>query len=375
MLFFRFFALSPLLLILAGCVSFAKQDWREFVAVDSADLCSGNLPAGYPAYDALPLFFITSRLPDCRNDVPQFTVQRGDRIRYGRYQSAGTTSKPKPPTIAFGDENAWRADVNNALGPSGKVIIYIHGYNSPFRETAARTDAIRRVTNFDGPVISYTWPNFETFSRYTVDEANNLWDQPYFYGELLALARNDNVKNIIVISHSMGTRSLLAAMERMSRQSGTRKYLSKFNNLVFASGDVDRQIFERAAKSELFSENMMGGDRHITVFTSAVDRAVGISRILHGYDRLGITKCNDPRIKEPCYPRDPETNAFFDGVTIIDTSDVSGGFIGHADFIDSEIGREFMCAAVLDNGIAMRKLPKLVKPARDDTRRFCENTK
>ena len=173
----------------------------------------------------------------------------------------------------------------------------------------------------------------------------------------------------------MGTRSLLAAMERMSRQSGTRQYLSKFNNLVFASGDVDRQIFERAAKSELFSENMMGGDRHITVFTSAVDRAVGISRILHGYDRLGITKCNDPRIKEPCYPRDPETNAFFDGVTIIDTSDVSGGFIGHADFIDSEIGREFMCAAVLDNGIAMRKLPKLVKPARTETRRFCENTK
>lgn len=375
MLFFRFFVLSPLIFIVAGCVSFAEQDWQEFVSADSADLCSRNLPAGYPSYDALPLFFITSRLPDCRNELPQFTVQRGDMIRYGRYQSAGTTSNPKPPTIAFRDENNWRKDVNSALGPSGRVIVYIHGYNSPFDETAARTDAVRRVTNFDGPVISYTWPNFETFSRYTVDEANNLWDQPYFYGELLALARNDNVKDIIVISHSMGTRSLLAAMERMSRQSGTRQYLSKFNNLIFASGDVDRQIFERAAKSELFSENMMGADRHITVFASAVDRAVGISRILHGYDRLGITKCNDPRIKEPCYPRDPETNAFFDGVTIVDTSDVSGGFIGHADFIDSEIGREFMCAAVLDNGKAMRKLPKLVKPSRDDPRRFCENAK
>ena len=189
MLFFRLFIISPLLLVLVGCVSFAKQDWQELVSADSTDLCSRNLPAGYPSYDALPLFFITSRLPDCRNDLPQFTVQRGDMIRYGRYQAAGTTSNPKPPTIAFRDENNWRNDVNSALGPSGRVIVYIHGYNSPFDETAARTDAVRRVTNFDGPVISYTWPNFETFSRYTVDEANNLWDQPYFYGELLAFAQ------------------------------------------------------------------------------------------------------------------------------------------------------------------------------------------
>jgi esterase/lipase superfamily enzyme len=361
----------PLILLLSGCVSFSQQNWRDFVQAGDRDLCVRDQSIDDASYQQLPIFLITSRLPDCRGASPILTKQRTDQIRYGRYKASGTRKKPGKTEMQFRQRAYWQADLEKAVGPSRRVMVFIHGYNNYFDEIAVRTQAMRQVTGFEGPIITYSWPSFQAFFRYTVDEANNLWDQPYFYGELLSLARTSNIDDIVVVSHSMGTRSLLAAMERMSRQPDTRKYLDKFRTLIFASGDLDRQIFERSAKNELFSENMMGAQRHITVFTSNVDRAVGISRILHGYDRLGITKCNDPNIKEPCYPRDPETGEFFDGVTVVDTSNVSGGIIGHADFIDSLAGREYLCAAVLNDGVAIRKLPKLVMAVKSDAGKFC----
>src|SRR3546814_19198551 len=53
----------------------------------SPDVCSSDLAA------ALPLFFVTSRLPDCREPEIHLLGHRGDRVRYGRF------AEPRDETI------------------------------------------------------------------------------------------------------------------------------------------------------------------------------------------------------------------------------------------------------------------------------------
>nr|MBP7952073.1 hypothetical protein [Sphingorhabdus sp.] len=82
------------------------------------------------------------------------------------------------------------------------------------------------------------------------------------------------------------------------------------------------------------------------IYVSASDRALGFSRTIHGYPRLGRPFCYDRYEAaalaangqlERCYAQSFQNDAFsaHGGLTIIDTSDVSAGRSGHSDYLRS----------------------------------------
>jgi esterase/lipase superfamily enzyme len=92
----------------------------------------------------------------------------------------------------------------------------------------------------------------------------------------------------------------------------------------------------------------VNNDRRITVYASLKDKALALSRSLHGYPRLGSPYCFDPfeaaalkaaEHPERCYAakgrytQEPSRSGF----TIIDTSDVSSGGSGHSDYLRSPV--------------------------------------
>ena len=296
-------------------------------------------------------FIVTSRLPDCRSADIRLTNHRSDVVRFGRFAPPVKKKLAKGavrfdvPT-AFQPEDDWWANLRDASNlRQGRVLLYVHGFREDIDSSSKDAVQIAAMTGFDGPIIQYSWPSQGKLLSYAVDETNMYWDGRNFRRFLQKLATPDWVKEIVIVSHSMGARLVIPAVEYVDRNSANVDS-SNISNIILASPDVDRQDFERDIIEEVLSARRVNHDRRITIYASAKDKALALSRTIHGYPRLGSPYCFDPyeakALKaaghpERCfaekgrYTQQPSKS----GLTIIDTSDVSTGTSGHSDYLRS----------------------------------------
>jgi predicted alpha/beta hydrolase family esterase len=308
-------------------------------------------------------FAVTSRLPDCLGENIKLTNHRADRVRYARFAPPQVVKPAKGDKqtivpLAFEPEAAWWSDLRDAANlRKGRVLLYVHGFRETFATTAKDTVQIAALTQFDGPIIQYSWPSQGELLSYAVDETNMYWDERNFRNFLTKLARTEWVKEIVIVSHSLGARLVIPAVEYVDRSSSNVDS-SNISNIILASPDVDREDFERDIAEEVLSLRRVNNDRRITVYASLKDKALAVSRALHGYPRLGSPYCFNPfeakdlkakGLPERCfatktkYQAEPEKSGF----TIIDTTDVSSGGSGHSDYLKSiAVCRDF--AAVVN---------------------------
>ena len=344
---------APLLLLpmlLAGCT----------VAVEYGDIPHNVLaenPRCNPAQNDSALvsgkdyFIVTSRLPDCRGDNIKLTNHRADRVRFGRFSPPETIKPAKGDKqlvvpLAFQPEDAWWDGLRDAANlRNGRVLLYVHGYRETLQTTARDAVQIGAMSNFDGPIIHYSWPSQGNLLSYAVDETNMYWDERNFRNFLTTLARAEWVKEIVIVSHSLGARLVTPAVEYVDRTS-TNADSSNISNIILASPDVDREDFERDIAEEVLAARRVNNDRRVTVYASLSDRALAVSRAVHGYPRLGSPYCFSPfeakdlkakGLPQRCFATKTkyQTEPAKTGFTIIDTTDVSGGGAGHSDYLRS----------------------------------------
>jgi esterase/lipase superfamily enzyme len=344
---------APLLLLpmlLAGCT----------VAVEYGDIPHNVLaenPRCNPAQNdsasvsGKDYFIVTSRLPDCRGDNIKLTNHRADRVRFGRFSPPETIKPAKGDKqlvvpVAFQPEDAWWDGLRDAANlRNGRVLLYVHGYREKLQTTARDAVQIGAMSNFDGPIIHYSWPSQGNLLSYAVDETNMYWDQRNFRNFLTTLARAEWVKEIVIVSHSLGARLVTPAVEYVDRTS-TNADSSNISNIILASPDVDREDFERDIAEEVLAARRVNNDRRVTVYASLSDRALAVSRAVHGYPRLGSPYCFSPfeakdlkakGLPQRCFATKTkyQTEPAKTGFTIIDTTDVSGGGAGHSDYLRS----------------------------------------
>lgn len=338
------------LLSLTGCgiaVNYGKVPHSQYVA----DPRCQAMPAGEAGRTNLPYFVVTSRLPDCRGPQILLTNQRGDAVRYGRFGDANDLqlAKGKKVTtvpIAIEGEGDWWSGLTDAANlREGRVLLYVHGYRETFARTSDDAAQIARLTGFDGPVVQYSWPSQGKFLSYAVDETNMYWDQRSFRRFLSKLTSQDWVKEVIIVSHSLGARLVIPAVEYVDRTSANADSRT-ISNIILASPDVDREDFERDIAEDVLSARRVNNDRRITVYASARDKALALSRTIHGYPRLGSPYCFNPfeaadlktkGVPVRCYASKTKYDVAPEksGLTIIDTSDVSAKATGHSDYLKS----------------------------------------
>jgi esterase/lipase superfamily enzyme len=346
----RHLAVAAAALTLAGCikpVDYGKIRHADYVA----DARCTAQPGAAVDEAALPLFFATSRLPDCRSADIRLLVYRGDRVRYGRFATPAETKaggkKEWRTPMAFQDAGDWwRALQAETDRRQGRVLLYAHGYRESFETTTKDTAQIARMTGFDGPVVAYSWPSQHQVLGYGVDETNMYHDIRNFRDFLRTLAEREWVKEIVIVSHSLGARLVIPAVGAADRLARRAERRDKISNIILASPDIDRETFERDIAEDVLSPERVAQGRHITVYVSSKDKALAASRVLHGYPRLGSPYCFDPFVAaelrakgepERCYA------ASAPGLTIIDTTDVSRGSTGHSNFLRSAVAcRDFV---------------------------------
>ena len=391
---------APLLLLpmlLAGCT----------VAVEYGDIPHNVLaenPRCNPAQNdsasvnGKDYFIVTSRLPDCRGDNIKLTNHRADRVRFGRFSPPETIKPAKGGKqlvvpVAFQPEDAWWDGLRDAANlRNGRVLLYVHGYRETLQTTARDAVQIGAMSNFDGPIIHYSWPSQGNLLSYAVDETNMYWDQRNFRNFLTTLARTEWVKEIVIVSHSLGARLVTPAVEYVDRTS-TNADSSNISNIILASPDVDREDFERDIAEEVLAARRVNNDRRVTVYASLSDRALAVSRAVHGYPRLGSPYCFSPfeakdlkakGLPQRCFATKTkyQTEPAKTGFTIIDTTDVSGGGAGHSDYLRSlAVCKDFAAvvngARTTDDRVATAQahvftLRAPVKPTKADIAAVCK---
>lgn len=362
-----------LLLCIVACLVSACTASVDYGPVLHADYvrdprCAPQLP-GDPVPEAQRFFLATTRLPDCRSPDLAFTSFRSPSLRFGRFAGPDPADKAKRVDVSLQPEARWWADLEAAAAPGGgRVLIYVHGYRETLFTTSRDTAQIARLTEFNGPVIQYSWPSQGDLIRYIVDETNMYWDERNFRRFLRTLASRPWVREIVLVSHSLGARLVIPAVEFVDANSSNSDS-SNISNIILASPDIDREDFERDIAEEVLSARRVNNDRRITVYASAGDRALAVSRGLHGYPRLGSPYCFDPfeaaalkakGLPERCYASKstydvaPEKSGF----AIVDTTDVSRRNAGHSDFLQSGPAcRDFKAVAEGDRNGASGRMP------------------
>jgi hypothetical protein len=362
----RLLLILALSISLSGCISGIKYGNVPHAALAADERCD-PLDAKNAVWANKPVFGVTSRLPDCRGTPLKLTDFRTDDLRYLRFGSAAAVKgKAQPVPFAFASEKDWWAQLEAAARANqGQILLYVHGYREQFDTSARDTLQIARMSKNTAPVIHYSWPSQGELLSYGVDETNMYFDEVNFRMFLQSLAERPWVKDIRIVAHSMGARLVIPAIEFVDSKSAVSD-ATNISNIILASPDMDRQAFERDVGEGILTPARVKAGRHITIYVSAKDSAISLSRTLHGYPRLGAPFCFDPfemaALKSKglplrCYPANfKNADSIARALTIIDTTDVSIGRSGHSNHIRSTIAcRDF--AAVLKGTKGIDRLP------------------
>ncbi|OIS93733.1 esterase [Brucella cytisi] len=203
---------------------------------------------------------------------------------------------------------------------NGKALVFVHGFNNRYEDSVFRFAQIVHDSQMDATPVLFTWPSRAKLTAYEYDRESTNYSRTALEQTIQTLVKDQNVKDITVLAHSMGT---WLAMESL-RQIGIRggHVSPKVRNVILASPDIDVQVFAKQ-----FAE--MGKPRpKFTIFVSQDDRALAASRLLTGgVQRAGAI---DPT-QEP-YRSQLETA----GITAIDLTKVdTGDRLNHGKFAES----------------------------------------
>jgi len=214
------------------------------------------------------------------------------------------------PVESAADLAAFVAAMKSAYPNASTVTIFVHGFNNNFEGPVRMTAGAAASVDTAAVPLAYSWPSKNKTLRYIDDETNNGWAAQHFRDFLVALLqRSDGPTTVNIIAHSMGNRVVVAALDYLGRAKPAGLH-GRVGQVVFAAPDVDAATFWEAVPA------MAAAAQGLTLYSSTHDRALQLSRELHGHCRAGLTGCDDTLALPP-------------NVNAIDASYFRCDFLGH----------------------------------------------
>jgi len=269
------------LLVLAGC-GLTIPDPVPYVAG-----CATRDFAAAPE-GAAQFFFISSALPDYRSGTLALAPFRHPVLTYG---SGGygwdAAQRPVPAVLAQHDKAQWLTAIAQQIASpkaKGRLLVFIHGYNTSFEEALEMAARIRVLAGDDEPLLLLHWPSRGKPQTYAIDEATIAWAQGPLDEALAELTAR--AEDITIVAHSMGARAAIRSVVALDGFRGARP--DRVRRIVLASADEDRDRVLRKGGS---IDELLRHQRQVLVYASYRDDPLDLSRIAHGYARLGSSDC------------------------------------------------------------------------------------
>jgi esterase/lipase superfamily enzyme len=252
----------------------------------------------------LPVYFATNReRSDGPEGRPAYTAQRGSlqfgeaRISIPPRHRIGRVEGPRLWRLELREDplrhvtiheleplerSDFTARLSGALAAADEreALVFVHGYHVAFDEALRRTAQIAYDLKFPGCAVAFSWPSHGNLLGYLKDGSNAEWACPDFRTFLHFLRTEVGARSVHVIAHSMGNRLLLDALDRLEMNT-LPSGAAELGQVVFAAPDVDADTLHRTART------LPGRASRVTVYLSANDLALRVSRRIHGFNRAG----------------------------------------------------------------------------------------
>jgi esterase/lipase superfamily enzyme len=208
--------------------------------------------------------------------------------------------------------------VSGRIGVNRDVLVFVHGFNTPFEEARDRTAQIVADSRFGGVAVLFTWPTKHELFGYVSDKDNATASRDALQALLQEISTTPGVGKVHVLAHSMGGWLAMEAL-RQAAIAGDRDLSGHLGEVMLASPDIDMDVFAgQMARLRPAS---------VTVFATANDRALSLSSaIAQSRQRVGAIN--------PSKPEDRERLEAL-GAKVYDLTSFSDGFIDHGAYADA----------------------------------------
>ena len=179
--------------------------------------------------------------------------------------------------------------INEQLAVSKKkhVYIYVHGYKVVYENPVLVSAELWHFLGYDGAFIAYAWPSTPSKFAYIKDSDTAAGYARNFRLLLEFVAENTDAEEIHVIGYSNGTRLVLRAMEQLALihegESADEIWKQlRLRNVILIGSDLDRGVF-----GAYLSDGILNVSKHLSIYMSQYDKALGVSQFLTRRQRLG----------------------------------------------------------------------------------------
>jgi esterase/lipase superfamily enzyme len=208
--------------------------------------------------------------------------------------------------------------VSGRIGVNRDVMIFVHGFNTPFEDARWRAAQIVADSRFGGVPILFTWPSRGGLLSYASDKDSAMASRDSLQGLLEDVAKTPGVGRIHILAHSMGGWLAMEAL-RQAAIAGDRDLSGHLGEVMLASPDIDLDVFTK--------QMARISPAKVTVFATSNDRALSLSSWIAD-DRPRVGAVNAAK---------PEDKAALErlGVKVYDLSAFSDGLIDHGIYADT----------------------------------------
>ncbi|MDO6142745.1 alpha/beta hydrolase [Paenarthrobacter aurescens] len=176
---------------------------------------------------------------------------------------------------------ALSAELDSYPTQERTALVYVHGYNTSFKQAAIRAAQIGFDLDVEGITALYSWPSFAKPLAYVGDQNSADDSEEAFADFLRLLCKDTGATKVNLVVHSMGNRLLGRSIQELARSTVNDKV--RFGAIILAAPDVDVPLFRRLATAYPAISD------RTTMYVSKWDGALALAKALQTSDRAGFS--------------------------------------------------------------------------------------
>ncbi len=196
-----------------------------------------------------------------------------------------------------GVQFAAKVNAKLAISKRKDVFIYVHGYKVVFENPLLVASELWHFLGYEGAFIAFSWPSTPSTLAYFSDLETAALSAGNLRILIQYLAEKTDARRIHIIGYSAGTRVVAQALDQLALMraepdcNNSTKDL-RIGHVILTGSDIDQHLF-----GSYLVDGMLDVVDDITIYASAKDKALGVSRWVFGRDRLGQI-VNEPLSEE-----------------------------------------------------------------------------